>query len=253
MSLDVVQVNRVLRRDRRGSSSPVVVETDSATLFVKLHGASQGVLPLVAELITAELAEALELHVPARTLVSIPAAVPSDDANDELRDLLDASEGLNLGFALLEGARDLTPAEFAHVDLSTAARVLWLDWLVQNLDRTPRNPNVMVRRGTVWLIDHGACLPFQYDWARVTEAHPQRRYDVNGHLFGWAAPVWGDVHAESARRITREVLHAAADRVPDVWLGSDPPRRRAAYAAFLWKRLQHAARDAAPPTVGISP
>jgi hypothetical protein len=150
------EIHRVLRRERRGSSLPVLVATDEGPLFVKLHGASQGVLPLVAEIIVGALAEAIGLSTPARRLVRLPAAVPSDDINDELRDLLDASAGLNLGFTLLEGARDLTASEFTGVDLTTAARVLWLDALVQNLDRTPRNANLMMRRGTVWIIDHGA-------------------------------------------------------------------------------------------------
>lgn len=237
-----VTAQRVLRRDRRGSSSPVVVETEAGPRFVKLHGASQGVLPLVAEIIVAQLAEAIGLHVPARQLVTLPEDVPSDDVNDELRDLLDASVGLNLGFALLDGARDLTAAEFAQVDLATAARVLWLDALVQNLDRTPRNANLMMRRGTVWCIDHGACLPFQHDWAGVTETHPQRAYDTAGHVFAWAAPVLPDVQAELAPLVTRVRLHAAVAPVPDAWLGADPVRRREAYAAFLWKRLQHLSR-----------
>jgi hypothetical protein len=245
-ALPRVDAQRVLRRERRGSSSPVVVATAHGPLFVKLHGASQGVPPLIAEVIVAALADRLGLAVPARTLVMLPADVESDDRNDELRDLLDASAGLNLGFALLEGARDLTPAEFTRVDLVTAARVLWLDMLVQNMDRTPHNPNVMVGGGVTWLIDHGACLPFQHDWARVTELHPRRVYQVAGHVFGWAAPVFPDVHPELAAALPREALHDAAAQVPDVWLGDDPVRRRAAYAAYLWKRLQFMHTLAAP-------
>jgi hypothetical protein len=238
----LVTAQRVLRRDRRGSSSPVVVETEAGPRFVKLHGASQGVLPLVAEIIVAQLAEAIGLRVPSRQLVLLPAAAPCDDVSDELRDLLDASVGLNLGFAVLDGARDLTAAEFPQVDLETAARVLWLDALVQNLDRTPRNANLMMRRGTVWCIDHGACLPFQHDWAGVTETHPQRAYDTASHVFAWAAPVLPDIQAALAPHVTRSLLHAAVAPVPDAWLGADPVRRRAAYAAFLWKRLQYRSR-----------
>lgn len=234
---DVSVANRVIRRDRRGSSSPVVVDATTGSRFVKLCGASQGVLPLVAEMIVGYLAEQLQLAVPARELVEIPAAVPSDDPNDELRDLLSASVGLNLGFALLDGARDLTTPEFERVDVVTAARVLWLDTLVQNLDRTVRNPNLMMRRGTVWLIDHGACLPFQHDWSAVTEQAPQRAYDSTAHVFAWALPVLADVHAECASRISRDVLREAVAPVPDAWLGAEPARRREAYVAFLWKRL----------------
>lgn len=233
----MLTIQRVLRPDRRGSSSPVVAMTDDGERFVKLAGASQGVLPLVAEIIVAELAERIGLAVPARALAMMPTAVPSDDRNDELRDLLDASAGVNLAFALLVGARDLAPAEFGTVDLVTAARVLWLDALVQNFDRSPRNANIMVRGRELWCIDHGACLPWQHDWRAVSEATPHRRYDVASHVFHWAAPVLADVHAQAAPVITRDVLHAATALVPEVWLGDEPDRRRAAYAAVLWKRL----------------
>jgi hypothetical protein len=215
----------------------VVVETDAGERFVKLHGASQGVLPLVAEMVVATLAERVGLLVPARELVLLPAAVESDDRNDELRDLLDASAGVNLGFALLDGARDLTPPEFETVDLVTAARILWLDALVQNFDRSPRNPNLMVRRSALWCIDHGACLPWQHDWRNVSEATPLRTYPINTHVFHWAAPVLADVHAQCAPLLTRDVLRASAAPVPDAWLGDEPVRRREAYAAVLWKRL----------------
>lgn len=232
----------MLRRERRGSSSPVVVASPDGELFVKLCGASQGVMPLVAEIVVAELAERIGLQVPARRLVELPPQVESDDRNDELRDLLDASAGLNLGFALLEGARDATAADLEQADLSTAARVLWLDALVQNLDRAPRNPNLMVQRRSprdtvLWCIDHGACLPWQHDWRAVSEQTPLRAYDIARHVFGWAAPVLPDVHAQVGPLVTREALRAAAALVPEVWLGGEPERRREAYVAVLWKRL----------------
>jgi hypothetical protein len=233
----VIDALRVTRRERRGSSSPVFVSTEAGERFVKLRGASQGVLPLVAEIIVAELAERIGLLVPARELVMLPAHVESDDRNDELRDLLDASAGLNLGFVLLTGARDLLPTEFTTVDLVTAARVLWLDALVQNFDRTAHNANLMVQRGAVWCIDHGACLPWQHDWRAVSESTPLRPYQVSTHIFQWAAPVLADVHEQAAPRITRETLRAAAALVPNQWLGDEPDRRREAYVAVLWKRL----------------
>lgn len=237
MSLDHTLVTRVHRRERKGSSSPVVAETTDGMRFVKLHGASQGAAPLVAEIIVGALGDALGLSVPARAVVQLPRDVPSDDQNDELRDLLDASVGMNLGFEWLEGARDLGASEFATANLVVASRVLWLDMLVQNLDRTPRNANLMMRRGTIWLIDHGACLPFQHDWSNVTESHPSRAYDVAGHVFGWAAPVLPDVHAHCTPLITREVLRAAVQPVPEAWIGGDAARRREGVVAYLWKRL----------------
>ncbi len=238
------EARRVVRRERSGSSSPVVVETSEGLWFTKLRGAAQGVAPLVAELIVAELADVLSLSVPRRALVSVPAEIPSDDENDELRDLLARSTGLNVGFAVLESARNLTRPEYERVPLDVAATTLWLDLLVQNLDRTPANPNIMVRRGVYWLIDHGAALSFHHDWRGVTEQSPRLAYDVAGHVFGWSAPVLPNVHAMVSARLTREAIAQAVSVVPDELLQQsveaalDPNRHRAMYAAWLWKRRQ---------------
>src|SRR6476646_2146099 len=106
----VIQAERVLSADKRGSSWPVIVETDEGRQFTKLRGAAQGTGALVAEVIVAELAESLGLRVPARALVRLPADVESLDRNDELADLLQASAGVNLGFVYLENASSFVPA-----------------------------------------------------------------------------------------------------------------------------------------------
>jgi hypothetical protein len=241
MTLPHRVAQRVLRRERSGSSSPVVVQTESDDQFVKLRGAAQGPAALVAELIVADFAEMLGLAVPTRSLVDLPAAVPSEDVNDELRDLLDASVGENVGFAVLDGARNLTRPEYERVPLDIAASVLWLDILTQNLDRSPANPNVMVRKGVYWLIDHGAALSFQHDWSAVREETPHRVYDIARHVFGWAVPVLADAHAPLSLRITRDAIAHAVSRVPAslfVPTPVDVARHRAMYVAYLWKRAQ---------------
>ncbi|MES2521484.1 MAG: HipA family kinase [Gemmatimonadota bacterium] len=234
---------RVLRADRRGSSWPVVVETSQGLWFTKLRGAAQGAPALIAEIIVAEIARALELHVPAWCIVELPPGVPCDDRNDELRDLLDRSTGDNVGFEFLEGARDLQASEAPTIDPAFAARVLWLDVFVQNIDRSTRNPNIMVRRGRYWLIDHGVALSFHHDWAAVTESSPERPYDVHRHLFGWAADRLPALTELLVPRLTRETLTTAAARVPaslfpETMSADEIDRRRAAYVAFLWKRLR---------------
>ncbi|MBL0173498.1 MAG: hypothetical protein IPP90_22960 [Gemmatimonadaceae bacterium] len=235
-----VQAMHVVRRERHGSSSPVVVETTDGLWFTKLRGAAQGIPALIAELIVAELADRLSLAVPARAMVTLPPRVPSADVSDELRDLLDASVGVNVGFEFLEAARNLTRPEYERVPLEVAASVLWLDVLVQNLDRSPSNPNIMVRRGTYWLIDHGAALPFHHDWSAVREDSAHRPYDIAGHVFGWAEPVLSAAHEMLMPRCARADLDAVVAVVPETLLdvfGGDVARRRAMYVSYLWKRL----------------
>ena len=240
---------RVLSGHRRGSSRPVVVETAAGPYLAKLRGAAQGTAPLVAEIVVAELAEALGLKVPPRAFISLDPDLPSDDPDQELReDLLDASQGLNLGFRFLEDAREIRRDEAADAPDELAQRVLWLDALVMNPDRTPANPNILVGEGGPWLIDHGAALPFQYRWSAVSEDSPRRTdYALARHLFGDRGLRLATWDERLAPRLTREVLESAVARVPEDFLrplvvpGGDAERvarRRRAYEAFLWKRLK---------------
>jgi hypothetical protein len=204
-----LDAHRVLRADRRGSSWPVVVDTADGLRFAKLRGAAQGTPALVAEIIVAEIARAIGLHVPAWCVVALPHGIESDDPNDELRDLLDRSAGDNVGFEFLEAARDLQASEAPSLNADFAARVLWLDAFVQNVDRTTRNPNIMVRRGRYFLIDHGVALTFHHDWASVTETTPDRAYDASRHLFHSAATMLPEITRQVAPLLPRETLTAA--------------------------------------------
>jgi hypothetical protein len=238
---------RVLRRDRRGSSSPVVVDTADGQFVVKLRGAAQGTAALVAETVVAALADVLHLPVPPRRLITIGPDQPTDDRNDELADLLHASAGENLGFRYLPSARPLRHWDLANVPLDFAAQVRWLDWLTLNQDRGPENPNILVEGSRYWLIDHGAALPFQHDWAAVTEATPRRNAPAPPHVFDHLAGRLAEWDPLLTALVTREALAGAVAGIPDsfLWPLLPPPpttaaadRRRQAYAAFLWKRLQ---------------
>jgi hypothetical protein len=186
--------------------------------------------------------------VPRRALLHLDADVENADRDQELGDLLRASQGLNLGFRFLEGARVIGPAEAAALPDERACPILWLDALVMNPDRTPENPNLLFAEGRSWLIDHGAALPFQYSWGTVTEASPRSAaYPVERHLFAARADRLDDWDERLAGRLTREVVDEAIAQVPDDFLTPllvRPPdaerrrRRRAAYHAFLWKRLK---------------
>lgn len=270
-------ITRITSARRRGSSRPLVAETPNGARLVKLRGAAQGTGPLVAEIIVHGLATAVGIPVVPWCLVSFAAGVPVADWDDELDDLLRASIGVNLGFDFLDGARDLTAAEARGLDPALLAKVLWLDRLVENPDRTARNPNLLWWAGTPWCIDHGAALWFQYAWPQVTETTPRRQgAGRTVHLFEHdvTPDVLAAVDAALAPRITRTLLHEVVAAVPDTLLspmlapmpapllddGSHATadalaRRRAAYAAYLWKRLAAprtwagatAATDVRPP------
>ena len=229
---------------RRGSSSPVVVRTAAGEFLTKLRGAAQGLLPLVSEIIVAELAAVLGLPVPERVLVALDEGTPSDDHTDELLDLLARSQGENLGFRYLRDATDLRADERGRVPADVAAALLWLDGLVMNPDRTAANPNVMLWRRQPWLIDHGAALSFHFDLDGMDEQTPRAAlFDWQRHLFAEHAALARRMDEENAAKFTRDVLARATAMVPEGFLlGAfprlDPVAVRGVYAAFLWKRLK---------------
>ncbi len=242
------RATRVLATRRRGSSWPVLVETDDGRYVTKLTGAGHGSTALVAEVIVAEIAERLGLRVPPRALVTLDAEVELEDRDPELLALLATSHGQNLGFEVLEGARDLQPGDLDRVSRDEASAVTWLDWLVMNPDRTWRSPNLLFRRGRLWLIDHGAALVFHHNWEGVTEDSPRQPLRAgSAHALAARATAideWDPLLAEMLDRASRR---AAVDEVPAEFLRALLPagagasglaRRREAYVAFLWKRLK---------------
>jgi len=243
----------VLRAIRQGDSWPVIAETPAGLFVVKLRGAAHGTASLVAEVIVAGLAEAVGLQVPARALIAFDETLASEDRRDELADLLSASHGLNLGFQFLAQARDVQAHDIAALDVETATRVVWLDWLVMNPDRTIRNPNLLWSDNGIWLIDHGSALGFHHNWPRVTEQSPERPFSLASHVLLARATGLQAFHERMTRELSRAALRNAVSAVPDDFLvGMDRahrslmtlPARREAYVAFLWKRL-HRARPAA--------
>jgi hypothetical protein len=237
------------RLARGGSSSPVIVETRAGRFVLKLRGAGEGVPALIAEIIVAELAEQLGLPVPERALVELEADFKSDDHNDELADLLTRSVGLNVGLRLLDGARSPRPEELARLDDDFALRVLWLDGLTLNLDRTHANPNLLLWNQRPWLIDHGAALSFHHDWSQVTEDSPREVTSYATHVFGERAARLPRYDADLARTITAASIEAAVAQVPSdfFFAGEAPFRARAAYSAFLWKRVRPPRPFVPPP------
>ena len=221
----------------------MLVETEAGLFVAKLRGAAQGVPALIAEIIVAEIAVSLGLPVAERSLLHLARDTPSLDKNDELAQLLGFSVGVNLGLRYLEGAVPPRPKQLAELDDDFVARVLWLDGLTQNPDRTARNPNLLFWHGRPWLIDHGAALTFQYTWSHLTEQSPREPTDFSTHVFDTKRALLPRYDAEFAARIGSTSLTRALEAVPDAFFeeavaGATPEYSRRLYHAFLWKRLR---------------
>jgi HipA-like protein len=244
--LRTVEATRYVTPFREGGSLPALVEADDLGLYVlKFRGAGQGPLALVAEIIAGEIGRALGLNVPELVLMQLDAAIGRNEPDPEIRDLLQASVGLNLALDFLPGAVMFDPAagDVAGLDLASAA--VWFDAFVTNVDRTAHNPNLLCWHKSIYFIDHGAALYFHHDWkdtaASARSPFPAIRQHV---LLPWAA------HIETTDSALRARLSPARfseilDSVPDAWLLPEPGittpvDKRAAYVDYLVQRLNAA-------------
>ena len=201
--LERVTVTSYLAPLREGGSLPGLVEADNlGTYVLKFRGAGQGPLALVAEIIAGELARALGLRTPELALADLDPRIAPSEPDQEIQDLLRASAGLNLAVDFLPGSAGFDPLGWT-ADEDFASELLWFDALIQNVDRTWRNPNLLVWHGDIWLIDHGAALYFHHDWSRAAPAKP---FDARQHVVRDRATRLKQAHEKLAPLITAPTL-----------------------------------------------
>lgn len=241
--LRTVQATRYVTPLREGGSLPAIIEADDLGLYVlKFRGAGQGPLALVAELIAGEIGRVLGLKVPEIVLVEVDAALGRNEPDEEIRDLLQASVGLNLALDYLPGSTMFDPAAGDVADARLASEAVWFDAFITNVDRTARNPNLLFWHKMLFFIDHGAALYFHHSWQNVDQmaesAFPLIRHHV---LLPWANEL-EDAARALQERLNRAVFEEILKNVPDAWLLpelglSTPAGKRAAYTDFLVRRL----------------
>jgi hypothetical protein len=228
---------------REGGSLPAIVEADDLGLYVvKFRGAGQGILALVAELIAGEIGRALGLRVPEIIFIEVEAGLSRNEPDYEIRHLLKASTGLNLALDYLPGSLMFDPAAHDTVSPEEASLIVWFDAFTQNVDRTPRNANLLVWHRRLYLIDHGAALFFHHDWPMMQTKIDSPFGEIRHHiLLPWASEIQQAARL-AGQKLSPSVFDEIVDQVPDAWLESIPgelsaTERRAAYLDFLTSRL----------------
>ncbi|MDP9411728.1 MAG: aminotransferase class I and II [Actinomycetota bacterium] len=250
--LRTVVATRYVTPLREGGSLPAIVEADDlGTYVLKFRGAGQGRKALVAELVAGEIGRHLGLPVPEIVLVRLDPELGRSEPDPEIQDLIKASAGLNLALDYLPGSLGFDPlVEPPGSEL--ASRIVWFDALVTNVDRTPRNTNLLVWHGKLWLIDHGASLYFHHNWPARDPGRDGTALEVASRRPFAAArkhvllPFAGSIReadADLAGRLTPDALRSIVDLIPGEWLAGEPgfgsaDEVRAAYLAYLSNRLR---------------
>ena len=242
-----VAATRYVTPLREGGSLPAIVEADDAGLYVlKFRGAGQGPKVLIAELVAGELARAAGLAIPEIVLIELDADLARTEPDPEIQQLIRASAGLNLALDYLPGSVTFDPIA-DQPDALLASSIVWFDAYVSNVDRTPRNANMLMWHRKLWLIDHGAALYFHHGWSESTDRSQDPFTRIKDHILLKFAGALREADAALSARITPEVIRGILALVPDAWLAADSPfataqAAREAYIRHLSRRLQ-APRD----------
>lgn len=228
---------------REGGSLPAIIEADDDQLYVlKFHGAGQGPKALIAELLAGEMGRLLGLPVPEIVLVELDPILARSEPDPEIQDLIKASAGLNLAMAYLPRAFAFDPRQ-TRLEPELASAIVWFDAYITNVDRTPRNTNILIWQQQPWLIDHGAALYFHHDWNDYLARSRNRFRLIKDHVLLPYASQIGAADAALSAHLTPEVIENLVALIPGDWLDSEPgfanhDEHRAAYRAYLQRRLE---------------
>ena len=237
-----LQATRYVTPLREGGSLPAIVETDDDGLYVlKFRGAGQGPKALIAELVAGELARATGLPVPEIVFMQLDVELARTEPDPEIQDLIRASGGLNIALDYLPGAVSFD-ALTMQPDAELASSIVWLDALVSNVDRTPRNVNMLCWHRRLWLIDHGAAMVFHHgrgDWLQRADQPFER---IKEHALLPFAKALAEADKALTARLTPEVISNVVQLIPDDWLANEPhfadrDAQRDAYRSYFVSRL----------------
>lgn len=242
IDIRTVNVTQYVHPLREGGSLPAIVKADDGFLYVlKFRGAGQGKKALIAEFIGGELARAMGLKVPELVFMNLDDSFSKTEPDEEIQDLLKFSIGLNLGLHFLSSAITFDPL-VSKVDAMTASKVVLLDSIIINIDRTAKNTNLLHWNNELWVIDNGASFYFHHDW-KTWQNHLGRTFPlIKDHVLLDRATNLKEASKEIQQSIHQDKIKEIVDNIPEDWLLSEadtmtPNEMRAAYIEFLNSRF----------------
>lgn len=239
MDIRTVDVTRYITPLREGGSLPALAEADDGFKYViKFRGAGHGTKMLISEFIGGVIAHELGLRLPEIVFVNLDEAFGRSEGDEEIQDLLKASKGLNLGLHYLPGAITYDPVAY-KVDEQTASRIVWMDALLTNVDRTARNTNMLIWHKDLWLIDHGASLYFHHSWVNIEKYALSPFVQIKDHVLLPYASQLKDVDALFKDILTPSKIEEIVNLLPNDWLNweDNPQGIKQVYVDFLFQRV----------------
>lgn len=240
-----VAITRYIQPFREGGSLPALADADDGFSYViKFRGAGQGKKALIAELIGGEIARILNLRMPEIVFADLDESFARTEPDEEIQDLLKFSVGKNLGVHFLNGAITFD-ANVDQIGGEEASRIVWLDALLMNVDRTVRNTNMLIWHKELWLIDHGASLYFHHSWDNWEEQAIKPFVQIKDHVLLKNADQVASIDRQYRTLLTEEVIRNIVDIVPSEWLIDESrdlsaTEARQVYVSFFMERLAHA-------------
>ena len=226
---------------------PAIVQADDGQMYVmKFTGAGQGRKALIAEVVAGEIGRTLGLQVPEIVFIRLDPELGPSEPDPEIFDLLKASVGINFGMRFLPKAFAYNPPHRPPPSAEAASAIVWFDAYVTNVDRTPRNVNILLWQNELWLIDHGAALYFHHDWKSDYIERSRTPFPlIKDHALLRFASQIGQADAAARTHLTPLVIDQIVSDIPDVWLKNEAlfatnHEQRDAYAAYLKSRLEAA-------------
>ena len=233
-----VNVIQYIKPLREGGSLPAIVKADDELLYVlKFRGAGQGKKALIAEFIGGEIARAIGLKVPELVFMNLDDSFSKTEPDEEIQDLLKFSVGLNLGLHFLSGAITYDPL-VSHIEALTASKIVLLDSIISNIDRTAKNTNLLHWHNELWVIDNGASLYFHHDW-KNWKNHLTRTFPfIKDHVLLQVATQLKEASKEIQHLINQDNILEIVSTIPEDWLISEidtmtTTEKREAYNEFL--------------------
>jgi hypothetical protein len=237
LNIRQVHITRYITPLREGGSLPAIVEADDAFLYVlKFRGAGQGTKALIADFVGGEIARKLGFRVPEMVFAQLDDSFGRTEPDEEIQDLLKFSVGLNLGVHYLSGAITFDPV-LHQLSEEMSSQIVWLDAFLTNVDRTPKNTNMLMWHKELWLIDHGASLYFHHNWD-TWEKHALSPFKtIKDHVLLKGATELSAVDARAKEILTDEFIDNILASIPSDWLVEDEDRK--VYGDFLKIRLKN--------------